>query len=88
MMLPTKKDAFFASRILFRWFVNPQKSNPNLNKTISIFLQVEKHKAVEMRRAQGGRGRGRSVRGRGGKSNRGRNKPPKDKMAQLAAYFV
>ncbi|EAT36302.1 AAEL011603-PA [Aedes aegypti] len=49
---------------------------------------VEKHKAVEMRRAQGGRGRGRSVRGRGGKSSRGRNKPPKDKMAQLAAYFV
>lgn len=49
---------------------------------------VEKHKAVEMRRAQSGRGRGRSVRGRGGKSSRGRNKPPKDKMAQLAAYFV
>lgn len=49
---------------------------------------VEKHKAVEMRRGQGGRGRGRSVRGRGGKSGRGRNKPPKDKMAQLAAYFV
>ncbi|XP_055640990.1 DNA topoisomerase 3-beta [Toxorhynchites rutilus septentrionalis] len=49
---------------------------------------VEKHKAVEMRRGQNGRGRGRSVRGRGGKSSRGRNKPPKDKMAQLAAYFV
>lgn len=49
---------------------------------------VEKHKAVEMRRGQGGRGRGRSLRGRGGKSGRGRNKPPKDKMAQLAAYFV
>ncbi|XP_058448206.1 DNA topoisomerase 3-beta [Malaya genurostris] len=49
---------------------------------------VEKHKAVEMRRIQGGRGRGRSVRGRGGKNSRGRNKPPKDKMAQLAAYFV
>lgn len=53
-----------------------------------LILQVEKHKAVEMRRAQGGRGRGRSVRGHGGKSSRGRNKPPKDKMAQLAAYFV
>ncbi|XP_050068683.1 DNA topoisomerase 3-beta [Anopheles maculipalpis] len=52
---------------------------------------VEKHKAVEMRRnhAGGGRGgRGRGFRGRGGKGGRGRNKAPKDKMTQLANYFV
>lgn len=48
---------------------------------------VEKNKAIEMRRGHSGRGRG-SLRGRGSKSNKGRNKPPKDKMAQLAAYFV
>lgn len=54
---------------------------------------VEKHHAVLMRRRpnrQGmgrggaGRGRGKPGRGRGGK----RGKVPKDKMAQLAAYFV
>uniref|UniRef100_A0A182V738 DNA topoisomerase n=1 Tax=Anopheles merus TaxID=30066 RepID=A0A182V738_ANOME len=51
---------------------------------------VEKHKAVEMRRNHaGGRGgRGRGFRGRGGKGGRGRNKAPKDKMTQLANYFV
>ena len=54
---------------------------------------VEKHQAVMMRRrAQpgGGRGgRGRGGRGRGGKGRGGRGrKAPKDKMSQLAAYFV
>ena len=52
---------------------------------------VEKHHAVLMRRrAQGGGGRGRG-RGRGGRGGRGRGrgrKAPKDKMSQLAAYFV
>lgn len=45
--------------------------------------QIEKNKAVEMRRLNT------SSRGKG-KSRRGRPKPkvPKDKMAQLAAYFV
>ena len=48
---------------------------------------IEKHKAVENRRLNSTRGR--STRGRGkGRSHRGRPKPPKDKMAQLAAYFV
>ena len=53
---------------------------------------VEKHHAVLMkRRAQGGSrgrggGRGRG-RGRGGRGGRG-SKAPKDKMSQLAAYFV
>jgi len=54
---------------------------------------VEKHQAVMMRRrAQpgGGRGgRGRGGRGRGGRGRGGRGrKAPKDKMSQLAAYFV
>lgn len=50
---------------------------------------VEKHHAVFMRRKQGGgggpaggRGRGRRGKGRGGR------RAPKDKMSQLAAYFV
>lgn len=37
-----------------------------------------------MHSSRGGRGRGR---GRGGRG-RGRPKAPKDKMSQLAAYFV
>lgn len=50
---------------------------------------IEKHKAVENRRLNSSR-IGRSSRGGRGKGrvNRGRPKPPKDKMAQLAAYFV
>lgn len=48
---------------------------------------IEKHKAVENRRMNPSRGR--SSRGRGkGRPHRGRPKAPKDKMAQLAAYFV
>lgn len=46
-----------------------------------------KHAAAKRRRGGGGGrggGRGRGGRGRG----RGRGKVPKDKMAQLAAYFV
>ena len=46
---------------------------------------VEKSQAVMMRaRRGGGRGRGRGGRGRGGRGRRA----PKDKMSQLAAYFV
>lgn len=63
---------------------------------------VEKHRAIATRPAQlsirGGRG-GRGIApmaatrgglpGAGGNSGRGnRGRPPKDKMAQLAAYFV
>lgn len=52
----------------------------------SILLQqIEKHKAVENRRLNS-RGGGRGGRGRG--RGRGRPKVPKDKMSQLAAYFV
>jgi hypothetical protein len=48
-------------------------------------MQIEKHKAVENRRMNSsGRGRGRGGRG----SHRGRPKVAKDKMSQLAAYFV
>lgn len=72
--------------------------------TAEFIPLVEKHRAVTTRPVQistrGGRGGGRggtvpsgaSTRGGlatsagGGRSNRGR--PPKDKMAQLAAYFV
>ncbi|XP_045505026.1 DNA topoisomerase 3-beta-1-like [Colias croceus] len=43
---------------------------------------VEKHRAVTSR---GGGARGRGGRAR---NNKHRNKQPKDKMAQLAAYFV
>ena len=44
---------------------------------------VEKHRAVS--RPPGSR----APRGRGGKGrSKGRPRPPKDKMAQLAAYFV
>jgi DNA topoisomerase-3 len=44
---------------------------------------VEKHRAVS--RPAGTR----APRGRGGRGRtRGRPRPPKDKMAQLAAYFV
>lgn len=50
------------------------------------FQQIEKHKAVENRRMNSSRGGGRG-RGRGGRG-RGRPKVPKDKMSQLAAYFV
>lgn len=57
---------------------------------------VEKHRAVASRpvNLRGGRGGGRggSKGGRGGGtasgSSRGRPRQPKDKMAQLAAYFV
>ena len=55
-----------------------------------IFSSMVEMKYAQMRRGRGrgggrgGRGRGRGGRGRGGK---GRGKP-KDKMAQLAAYFV
>ena len=59
---------------------------------------VEKHRAVATKPIQtnstrGGRGRGNVSVGngpsRGGGSTRGaRGRPPKDKMAQLAAYFV
>ncbi|XP_063384723.1 DNA topoisomerase 3-beta-1 [Cydia fagiglandana] len=45
--------------------------------------QLEKHRAVAAR-APAGRGRG----GRAGARGKHRSKPPKDKMAQLAAYFV
>lgn len=52
---------------------------------------VEKHRAISTRPAQvniRGRGNNNST-GRGkGRSTRGRPKQPKDKMAQLAAYFV
>lgn len=43
---------------------------------------VEKQHAVASRPAGAGRGRG----GRG--KSRGKPRPPKDRMAQLAAYFV
>ncbi|KAG8292170.1 DNA topoisomerase 3-beta-1 [Homalodisca vitripennis] len=43
---------------------------------------VEKHRAVASKPVTAGRGRG----GRG--RSRGKPRPPKDKMAQLAAYFV
>jgi DNA topoisomerase-3 len=44
---------------------------------------VEKHRAVS--RPPGSR----AARGRGGRGrSRGKPRPPKDKMAQLAAYFV
>ena len=51
---------------------------------------VEKHHAVFMRRRGGGTGGGGSARrGRGGRGGRGGGrKAPKDKMSQLAAYFV
>jgi DNA topoisomerase-3 len=53
---------------------------------------VEKHHAVLMKRRvnhQGGGGRGAARGGRGGRGRGGRGgKAPKDKMAQLAAYFV
>ena len=51
---------------------------------------VEKQHAVFMRkRNTAGRGRGARGRGRGGRGGRGRGrKAPKDKMSQLAAYFV
>lgn len=58
---------------------------------------VEKHRAVATKpistnSTRGGRGRGVSIGNgpsRGGGSSRGaRGRPPKDKMAQLAAYFV
>lgn len=44
---------------------------------------VEKHRVIAVTAQPTTRGRG-----RGGKSNRGRPKQPKDKMAQLASYFV
>lgn len=47
-----------------------------------IARQVEKHRAVASR-APAGRGRGGRAR-----AAKHRNKQPKDKMAQLAAYFV
>lgn len=48
---------------------------------------IEKHKAVENKRLNNSSRGGRS--GRGGRHHhRSRPKPPKDKMAQLAAYFV
>ena len=53
--------------------------DPDLNQL------VEKSQAVLMRAKRTGAGRGRG-RGRGGRG-KGR-KAPKDKMAQLAAYFV
>lgn len=73
-------------------------SDDKLEATGCIFCDqelsqlVEKHHAVMMkRRAQPGGGRGRG-RGRGGgRGGRGRGrgrKAPKDKMSQLAAYFV
>ncbi|XP_055912245.1 DNA topoisomerase 3-beta [Eupeodes corollae] len=54
---------------------------------------VEKHRAIAARpvNIRGGRGGGRGAMkgGRGASGgNRGRTKQPKDKMAQLAAYFV
>lgn len=53
---------------------------------------VEKHRAVATRPVRGsggrGRGRGRGGRGRGSAATTGRPRAPKDKMAQLAAYFV
>ena len=51
---------------------------------------VEKQHAVWMKkRNTAGRGRGARGRGRGGRGGRGRGrKAPKDKMSQLAAYFV
>ncbi|XP_055684588.1 DNA topoisomerase 3-beta isoform X2 [Lutzomyia longipalpis] len=54
---------------------------------------VEKHRAVHARAPMANRrGRGGSSGGGGGRGGRGgggnRGKPPKDKMAQLAAYFV
>lgn len=63
---------------------------------IEFIPLVEKHRAVATRPAQaGGRGRGRggatagaTSRGASGSGRGGRGRPPKDKMAQLAAYFV
>ncbi len=51
---------------------------------------VEKHHAVFMRRRQGAGGGGSAAaRGKGKRGGRGRGrKAPKDKMSQLAAYFV
>lgn len=46
---------------------------------------VEKHRAVA---ARAGGGAGRGGRGRGARHAKHKNKQPKDKMAQLAAYFV
>lgn len=71
----------------------------SLEKTGCLFCTaefiplVEKHRAVINRPAQvntrGGRGKkGAAGVTRGGPAGRGRGKAPKDKMAQLAAYFV
>ena len=66
---------------IFIYFPGCIYCNPELNAL------VEKSHAVMLRRRPAGgrgRGRGRGGRGRGG----GGRKAPKDKMAQLAAYFV
>ena len=53
---------------------------------------VEKHHAVLMKRRNlpgaGRGGRGKGGRGRGGRGRGRGRKAPKDKMSQLAAYFV
>lgn len=73
----------------FQWLFNVEvlKTRESHSHVHESLLQIEKHKAVENRRlgnvpSRGGRGRGR------GASRRGRPKVPKDKMSQLAAYFV
>ncbi|XP_046394750.1 DNA topoisomerase 3-beta-1 [Ischnura elegans] len=54
--------------------------------SVELSPLIEKHRAVATVRPRGGASRGRGGRGRG---RGGRGKPkPKDKMAQLAAYFV
>lgn len=79
---------------------NAEEKTGCLFCTSEFIPLVEKHRAVSSRPIQansssvrGGRGRGNATVAsgttRGGSSNRGnRGRPPKDKMAQLAAYFV
>lgn len=55
---------------------------------IPFFFQVEKQRAVAAR-VGGAPSRGRGGGSRGGRArHKHKAKPPKDKMAQLAAYFV
>lgn len=95
--------SFFQVTVVYKADQTKFKDNAE-EKTGCLFCSpdfiplVEKHRAVATKPIQtnstrGGRGRGNVSVGngpsRGGGSSRGgRGRPPKDKMAQLAAYFV